>query len=226
MKNFQGAKAFICIPAFDSPGKRDATGAFRPESVALVKALGLHANVRIFDNNRALPDRRKEVGLALDRVTDLDLVAFLCHGWRDGIQAGWTIQTVQDLGDRLALACKRDATIALYCCDTARDNDGDRKDDVACGPGGRRGFASCLSDAMRARGWRGNLWAHPTTAHTTKNPYVRVFRQDEEPELGDWACEPHSEHWAKWQAAMQGAIRFRVLECETEAELATRVGAL
>ncbi len=72
---------------------------------------------------------------------------------------------------------------------------------------------------MVFRGWRGQLWAHPTTAHTTRNPHLRVWRQDEEPELGDWACEPHASLWDKWRAAMQGPLRFKVLECETEAEI-------
>lgn len=224
MKSFRGKSAFVCIPAFDTPGKKDASGAFRPESARLVKALGCNASVRIFDNNRAMVDRRKEVGLALERVQGLDLAAFLCHGWKDGIQAGWTLPMVKDLGARLALACNAGATVALYCCDTGRDADGDRKDDVGQGPGGRGGFASQLFMAMSTHGWKGQLWAHPTTAHTTMNPHVRVFRQDDDPELGDWAIEPHSERWVYWVRALRETeFRFRMLECETAAELAARV---
>jgi hypothetical protein len=227
MKKLRGASAFVCYPAFDTPGRKDASGAFRPEAARLVKALGLHASSRIFDSNRAMPDRRMEVSTALAKCSDLDLVAFLCHGWRDGIQAGWRLPQVQDLAQRLVSACKPDAVIALYCCDTARDADEDRKDDTLGGPGGKGGFASALWLAMEQRGFRGTLWAHPTTAHTTMNPHVRVWRVDEEPELGDWACTPHSEHWVKWCRAMRlTEWRYRMLQCQTSEELDAAIAGL
>jgi hypothetical protein len=227
MKTLRGASAFVCIPAYDTPGRKDSSGAFRPQAAQLVKTLGLFASVRLFDSNRAMIDRRQEVSNALSRLTDLDMVAFLCHGWRDGIQAGWKLGQVPDLAARIRKACKEDATIALYCCDTARDGDDHREDDVSGGPGGKGGFASALWVALEALGFKGTLWAHPTTAHTTQNPHVRVWRVDEEPELGDWACEPHSEHWGKWCRAMRlSEWKFRMLQCQTADELETAIARL
>lgn len=227
MKTYRDKSAFVCIPAYDTPGRKDSSGAFQPEARRLVTALGCNAVTKLFDSNRALPDRRYEVIAAIEKLANVDLVAFLCHGWRDGIQAGWTLMRVNDLAHRLALACSNKATVALYCCDTGRDQDGDRKDDVAVGPGGKGGFASALFVGMRAKGWRGQLWAHPTTAHTTKNPHVRIFRQDDDPELGDWAVEPYSPLWGKWKAALQDTeFRFRMLECESSAEIEERLGRL
>lgn len=227
MKRLRDAKAFLCTPAYDTPGYKDASGAFNPEAKRLIKALGVRAVHKLFDSNRARSERRTEVQHALSNVRDLDLVAFLCHGWRDGIQAGWRTPTATDLATRLVAACKPDAVIALYCCDTGRDSDADAKDDTQKGPGGAGGFASALWVALAAQGFVGTLWAHPTTAHTTQNPHVRVWRVDEEPELGDWACEPHSEHWGKWVRAVRTTeFRYRMLECQTDDELAATIARL
>jgi hypothetical protein len=206
MKPLRDAKAFVCAPAYDTPGRKDSSGAFQPEAKRLIRALDLRASLRLFDSNRALPERRSEVRPALTQQTDLDLAAFLCHGWRDGVQAGWRSHQAGDLAAALVGACKPDAVIALYCCDT-----GSGTGDGA--PGGKGGFASTLYGCLLALGFRGTLWAHSTTGHTTQNPYVRVWRPDEEPELGDWACEPHSEHWSKWtKAVRETEWRYRMLQ--------------
>jgi hypothetical protein len=227
MKRLRDAKAFVCTPAYDTPGRKDASGAFNPEAKRLIKALGLRAVHKLFDSNRVMPDRRNEVSVSIGQVRELDMVAFLCHGWRDGIQAGWRSPGVTDLATRLVTACKPDAVIALYCCDTGRDGDADAADDTQKGPGGAGGFASALWQALEARGFVGTLWAHPTTAHTTMNPHVRVWRVDEEPELGDWACEPHSANWSKWQRAVRTTEwRYRMLECQTADEIEAAIAAL
>jgi hypothetical protein len=227
VKNLRDAAGFLCVPAFDTPGRKDSSGAFQPEAKRFARALGLRSTLRLFDSNRAMPDRRREVSAALNGLRDLDVVAFFCHGWRDGIQAGWRVPQAADLAERLVGVCKPDAVIALYCCDTARDSDADAKDDLAAGPGGKGGFASALYVAMAAQGFVGTLWAHPTTAHTTRNPHVRVWRPDEEPELGDWACTPYSEHWDAWRKALQlTEFRYRMIQYQTSEELEAAIAKL
>ena len=224
MTNFTDKSALVCVPMFDTPGRKDSSGAFKPEAQRFVKHMGLNATVRLFDNNRAPGDRRKEVGIALDRSRDLDLVAFFCHGWKDGVQTGWNSGTVKDLADKLVLACTSDATIALYCCDTGRGQDGK---DPAPGPGGLGGFASLLYTAMCARGFRGMLWAHATEGHTSMNPFVRIFAQDESIPLAHWAVEPDSDQFRVWRKLLAATtLRYSMLQCETLDELSAEISRL
>jgi len=43
------------------------------------------------------------------------------------------------------------------------------------GPGGERGVAARLRDALYALGWRGSVRAHATVGHVTANPAAREF---------------------------------------------------
>lgn len=218
MKSFKDKPAIVFAPAFDTPGRKDSSGAFKPEAQRLIKQLGCNATLRLFDNNRAPADRKREVGTALDRLPDgqAALVAFVCHGWKDGIQAGWNSGVVADLADRLRFVSTVDATIALYCCDTGR---GDNKDPQP-GPGGLGGFASQLFTALCARGFTGQLWAHGTEGHTTQNPFVRVFEQDETIPLARWAVEPDAHEFGQWRRLLASTVlRYTMLTCETEDEL-------
>lgn len=204
-------RALVLAPLYDTPGRKDASGAFQPEARKFVALNQLAATVALFDSNRALADRRYESARHLSRQTDLDVVALFCHGWKDGVQAGWTTKNVGDLGDLLALACKPSAVVALYCCDTGRDADTDRKDDAQAGPGGQGGFADLLVDRLRSRGWAGRLFGHTTAGHTSTNPNVRIWGEwgssygwaD-----GEWLVEPGAPIWKRWRKAMQGDLRL------------------
>lgn len=220
MKPLRGAKAYVSYPAYDTTGKKDSSGAFRPEAMRLIKALGLRATANLYDNNRVMTDRRREVSQQLEKCSDLDLVAFLCHGWKDGIQAGWRILQVDDLAKRLTAACKPDAVIVLYCCDTGKGAD-------VGAPGGKGGFASALWMELERMGFRGTLWAHSTAGHTTQNPHVKIWRVDEEPELGVEACERLSPLWGAWARALRlTEFRYRMLQCQTEEELQSAIEGL
>lgn len=205
-------KAFCLAPAHDTPNRKDASGAFQPEARAFVKASGLRATVTLFDSNRALADRRLESSRALARQTDVDVFAFFCHGWRDGLQCGWQIRKAGELADLLALAGRRTSTIILYACDAARDADADREDDKNPGPGGDGGMAAAIVTGLRARGWEGRLYAHATPGHTTRNPWVRFWGRmgpDAPWERGAWLVEPRTPLWPAWRAALAGDLRLK-----------------
>lgn len=201
-----GRRAFVLAPAFDSPGRKDVSGAFQPEARAFVRDQRLAATVALFDSSRAMVDRRYEAGRLLARQTDLEVIALFCHGWRDGLQCGWRAPQAGALADLLALASTGDSTVIWFACDTGRDADSERADDTNAGPGGEGGFADLVAQAMIARGWRGRLFAHATAGHTTRNPYVRVWSAEER---GAWVIDPKSSPWRAWVKALRGELRFR-----------------
>lgn len=206
-----GQRALVLAPLYDTPGRRDASGAFLPESRKFVAANKLAAIVRGFDSNRALADRRRECSLALSRATDLDVVALFCHGWRNGVQAGWTTAHAPGLADLIALASRRSSIVCLYCCDTGRDADKETDDDRQDSIGGQGGFADLLYEALRGRGWAGRLFGHTTAGHTTTNPWVRIWGDWGVGDLqdGNWLVEPKGALWPAWRAALQGDLRLR-----------------
>ena len=196
-------------PAHDSPGKRDSSGAFVPEARAFVKLHG--GRVLLFDNRREPKDRFVElidVLAKMPRVLDdkgavvpPHAVAFFCHGHKNGLQVGATLRNAHVLA-----AALRDigaASVPLYACDAARDNDADRSDDSEPGPGGAGGFASTLSAALPGV----VIDAHTTTAHTTRNPHVRRFMNGGD---GAWLVEPGSALWRTWRDALRDDRDFRL----------------
>jgi hypothetical protein len=146
-------------PMHNSPGKKDATGAFLPEARAFAKLHG--GKVLLFDNSKPSKDRFTDV---IDALTgrQAHCVAFFCHGLKTSLQVGATLRNVHVLA-----AALRDAgctTVPLFACDTARDADRDHADDMADGSGGAGGFASALSAALP----EARVYGHTVTAHTTK----------------------------------------------------------
>jgi hypothetical protein len=91
-------KGLIFMPTTNSEGKRDTTGAFQPEALKFAREHNIHPDAVVrFDNSAGKPWRRAEVLDALKRRAGLSCVAFFCHGWANGIQAGFDIATVAQL---------------------------------------------------------------------------------------------------------------------------------
>lgn len=202
-------RALVFAPAQNTPGKHDATGAFQPEAQAFCAQVSSPGGVHLFDNTAPLAARKKQCAGWLASTPELaEVVAFFCHGWKDGFQAGWRTQDTASLADSLKAACVSGPRILLYACDTGRDADGDQADDLEPGPGGEGGFADSLRMACVKIGMRPTIIAHARAGHCTRNPWVRVFRPDEAGG-GAWAVEPHSELWPRWQRALTGTLRFR-----------------
>ena len=143
----------------------------------------------------------------------IDTIAIFCHGYKTGIQTGHTKRTTQALADAIAGVAQPWCVVVLYACDTARDDDRQRADDMKPGPGGEGGFADALRDAMLAAGMHGgHVDAHTVTAHATKAPYVRRFYVDEvaKDTGGDWLIAPGSPKWKAWRRRLQTDTAFRL----------------
>ena len=183
-------------PRHNSPGKRDASGAFAPEARAFIK---LHGGALVdFDNrmDRAARWRWLRGTLAAFDGGGFDAVAFFCHGYRNGIQAGAHMPQAAELASFVRATGA--GICVLYACDAGRDLDPERADDLAEGPGGAGGFAWELA--------RHGLQvdAHVTAAHTTINPHVRRFP------AGDWIVSPKDPLWGAWRRRLKSDRAFRL----------------
>lgn len=163
-------------PTTNSPGKKDATGAFIPEGRNFMKFHDEPADsLVLIDNTKPAAVMKARVLDSIREAPDLQGVAFFCHGLRDRIQFGIRKKDLPELAQLLATKATGDLVVTLYCCDTGRDDDADRDDDLA-EFGGDNGFADCLRDELCKAGvTRCVVDAHTTAAHTTMNPDVRRF---------------------------------------------------
>ncbi len=208
-------------PAHNSHGKRDASGAFIPEAYSFVDE-AYEGEVVLFDNSKPFAARRREV-LKLIRASDaflgcqLDAVAFFCHGWASGIQAGFGMRSVKRLAGVLSDAASSDfLTVPLYCCSTA--SDGERALGAGLGAGtGDNSFADKLRDELCKAGVKyTRVMGHTTKGHTTRNPDVRFFDGMGTPEGVDGGYSPvkrGTKSWGPWKKALRdrvvGDLRFR-----------------
>lgn len=183
----------VFAPSEDSPGKRDATGAFIPQAKAFCEHHEVpEENLILIDNTKSKPWMRNKVIehiLGADIPADedpLDAVVFFCHGWKSGIQFGFSngkkdidplAKAIADRSIEVEMMEERLFTpvIPLYCCSTGRDADRESEDDLEVF-GGEGGFADSLRDGLcRAGAIYCRVLAHTTAGHTTQNPHVREF---------------------------------------------------
>jgi hypothetical protein len=216
--------ALVFAPAYNTIGKSDATGAFHPEAKAFVRLHSLDGSLTLFDNHAKLAVRRKHAveRISQERLGSVSLVAYFGHGLKDGIQLGFKMAHVRALAEALARVSEPELTVALYACDTGKDDDEDKLDDLKPGPGGDGGFADALRGHLFLMGVKATVYAHAATGHTTRLPFVRVF---EPGELGggSWLIEPGSKLWRPWVYALRNTslrLRFPLMTREEiEAEL-------
>lgn len=208
--------ALIFVPWQDTPGVNPESGfpyrdakEFQREAhnFALVHDIPAE-RVVLFDNAKLRAVRRFVVLDHLQRHQGLDCVAFFCHGWRDGIQAGFGTKDVPQLARALHEACVPGASLPLYCCSTARG-----------GAGGDGGFADTLRDALSGLLPGAKIDAHTTPGHTTRNPHVRRFVVGAKAETGgEWLVDPaEGARFQKWRRVLQGDARFQFPFMTTEA---------
>lgn len=211
----------LCIrPRHNTPGKRDVTGAFAPEAEKFLKVHG-DGIVLDFDNRKPMAARRKEVLQVIsDAATpphdDFDAVAFFCHGWSTGIQAGFTRANIGELVAAIDSATSKTEpdvcwpNVVLYCCSTGDDPQDSSGEAAGTGDDS---FADKLRDALCAGGrMRNRVVAHDTVAHTTKNPYALFFDGMGSPVGGVggyYPVKPKSQLWSKWRKALRETdLRF------------------
>ena len=221
----------------NTPGRKDATGAFVPEARAFAKVHGVPKELQIgmpLHGVSAAKRRQKtfEAIYQASRKELLDCIAFFGHGWPRGIQFGFSRKHAHALARSLTECCVSDVKIVLYAC-LAAENDKRDKDHANVGPGTDGGFADVLRDEIARLGLvLGQVDAHKTAGHTTWNPYVVRFLCDavedyrEGGQGGAWIVAPGSQFWKPWMKALdnkRGGLRYRfpfLSELEIKAELA------
>lgn len=206
----------IFAPNDNTKGRHDATGAFQPEARRFAAAHGCVEPLTLIVNKGADKASMREDVLArlstCEGLAPLYCVAFFCHGYRRGIQLGFDNGNVARLAKAIAAVSKPDVRVPLYACDTGRDADQDRKDDLAAF-GGDGGFADQLRDALCRHGCVDCVvYAHTTPGHATRNPYVRIFPGNGSPvggTGGSWVVAPGSSLWRAWRVKLrEGNLRY------------------
>lgn len=186
-------------PMHDTDGKRDASAVFVPQARAFCR---LHkGRLMTFDSRQPKPARFTDVIDWLAPMRDVEAVGFFMHGFRSGLQCGAHMRNVHVLAASLRQCGVR--VVALYACDTARDLDARRDDDMVSDDAGDGGFASALSAALPGVA----VYGHPVTAHATRAPYVRRFVGGG---AGEWVVPPSSPWWRHWRAALQDDEALRL----------------
>jgi len=166
----------------NTKGKRDYTGAFRPEAIHFCETHKLDPK-KVVRINTTL-SRYHMAAELIDVVEKRQpkILAIFCHGYTHGIQLGIRSPkhkraTAKDkkmyLDFTQAMGLKHlNPTIALYACSTGNDPD---DEDTAPGSGDDS-FADLLRDSLCDTGAVNcRVFAHTTAGHTTTNPYIKFF---------------------------------------------------
>lgn len=211
----------VFMPDANLPGKHDATGAFWPMAREFIRATKPQsASVQRFPAVAPLGRRRVFcINSARTFGTPIDTLAFFCHGYKTGLQAGFQLSTLSSLARLIVEYATIDAYVLLYACDTARDADEHMDDERGPGPGGDGGFADELRDMLERLDRHITVMGHATAGHCAENPYARRFRPETGGRGGEWYVEPGSTAWLAWIRALRdpkNSLRFRFPRMEPE----------
>ena len=214
-----GSQEVVCFAPKYNVKRADATGAFQPEARRFLDHHGYSQDsLHIFDNKATKPKMRREILDVLSGYTELDGVFMFMHGYKSGIQCGFRNCDVHVLAKAISESCDCIGApdwvtpiVGLYACDTGRDLDKDRRDDLEQF-GGDGGFADLLRDELCRQGaYFCRVDAHVTAGHTSKNPNVRRFFGDGSHTGGIGGYYPipfRSKLWKKWRLALKTPFRY------------------
>lgn len=175
------------------PGRKDYTGAFRPQALQYVKHRP--GEVHIVSLTAPRSEQRAQIERAI-AAAQPDECAFFCHGLSTKIELGYGVHEVERLAAALAgVGCSR---VALHACLTGKHVS--------------KGFAALLRDAMVRAGLDGARVLGSTVAgHTSQNPHRRLFTGAG----AEWIVEPKSARWKAWCRRMRDAddpLRWELCE--------------
>ena len=206
--NWESVIAFA--PRHNSPGLHDATGAFIPEARRFLQLAGGEGRKGLFLFNPRRP-MAERAAYVLDTLREYEAqkrkvraVAFFCHGYSRGLQAGFRSSgrsvNVSELAEAIADISGAGVIVPLYACSTAGSP-------RLGAPGGDGGFADSLRDALCRHGaTHCRVDAHVTLGHTTRNPHVRRFEGAGSPiggVGGAYLVPPSSPYWQGWKRALR-----------------------
>ena len=204
----------LCFAPMHNHKRKDATRVFQPEAKRFLEYQKMPMEKLILvDNKKNSRTMRKMILDTVEKSERLTSVFFFCHGFKSGIQLGFNNATVKQLAK--SLNCNSWHTIpfrsCFYACDTARDLDRDRRDDLEA-LGGDGGFADRFRDALCYEGmFHCRVDAHTTAGHASRNPNVRRFCGEGTTAggKGGYYIVPfRSTHWTAWRMALKTDYRF------------------
>jgi hypothetical protein len=148
----------------NAPGKKDYTGAFRPEAERFARYYGGRVVSIPLDISQAAQRTRMIAALRdMRSVCQGPVVGFFCHGFSKRIELGFDRTSIPSLVKELEKSGIHD--VALYTCSTGMGANG-----------GDGNFADLLRDEMCRQGLTEcRVVAHSTAGHTTMNPHKRFF---------------------------------------------------
>jgi hypothetical protein len=207
--------------------RADFTGAFRPEANKFADLHGVPRDqIHRIDVSKPMKDRAAQSLKLIESYTPRVLAVF-CHGYSTGIQIGFRNpkKTKRKRGhftpsrtDRANFASlistlseHDNVCVALYCCSTGDDPDGDA--DTAPGSGDDS-FADLLRDELCKAGSRTcRVFAHVTAGHTTRNPHVKFYDGNYSTDGGvgaEYLAKPGSSSFRALARALKTDFRFRL----------------
>lgn len=213
-------KVLCFVPLHNAPNKHDVTGAFLPEAKKFVSLAAGGSEIVRFDNTLKFASRRNAVGKEIIKRhgKNFTSVAFFCHGWANGVQAGFTRRTAGKLGTLICdlvfagrcVDSRGTVVVPLYCCSTGQDAE-DRESEAA-GTGATsfaHELATALSEKLPASYAPSRVVAHTTKGHTTRNPNVAIF--DGEGRSG-YLLQPDTsgKELKRWQRSWRKSLRGEV----------------
>jgi len=196
--------------------RNDAMGAFQPEAKRFLKHYGEPpGNVILIDNRQWKSRQRADVLTAINSCCSScvpTVVALFCHGYKGGLQLGFRNRHAAALARSIAAIGDKSVRVVLYACDTGRDLDRDRRDDLKAF-GGDGGFADRLRDELCKHGAVDcQVDSHTTAGHATRNPHVRRFEGRGSPigGVGGYYLVPRKPRamWRAWRTALRTPFRF------------------
>lgn len=213
-------RVLIFVPLHNSKGKKDVTGAFLPEAKKFVALAGKGSRIERFDNSKNLIARRSEVlqKMQLAKKQGFTSIAFFCHGWSNGIQAGFLrnhvallAESIEEVVRRSDVAAYEETVTVLFCCSTGDDP----QDGPTASGTGDNSFADKTRDALCGVGIVNcRVVGHTTVAHTTMNPMVIFMDGMGVPSGGVGGyhpVKPGSADWARWKKALRTTdLRLRM----------------
>lgn len=139
----------------NTPGKRDATGAFIPGALALGKALGPEALLRPVSGAGPFPERDGELVLSVYEESVVTRASVFCHGTQHTLQVGLDNRVEGFAAFFEEMPLER---INLFACSAGK---------------GQGSIAWDLARTLRCE-----VLAHTTVGHSFHNPNLRLFGPD------------------------------------------------